>query len=134
MPRLWLFGRGVASTKRTCGFPDRTQRGTFNQRTQLIRRTENENDTCRFRTLAPGQRQRRAFCEVYNSRFRSGPCVGLVWFSARLSEALVMWEKKAQFGDCGNGRACDPRPVISAAEDKWDLRQGGSALPHGTKD
>jgi 2-oxoglutarate dehydrogenase E1 component len=104
-----------------------SQRGTFNQRHDVLIDTETEHN---YLTLSHLSRQ-QAFCEIYNSPLSEAACIGFEYgFSRDYPEALVLWE--AQFGDFANGGQVILDQFLSASEDKWGLPTGlVLLLPHG---
>jgi 2-oxoglutarate dehydrogenase E1 component len=104
-----------------------SQRGTFNQRHDILFDVENEKVHVPLRHVAPNQ----ARFEIYNSMLSEAAVLGFEYgFSRDFPEALVLWE--AQFGDFANGAQIIIDQFITAGEDKWQLLSGiVLLLPHG---
>jgi 2-oxoglutarate dehydrogenase E1 component len=104
-----------------------SQRGTFNQRHDVLVDTSNEELAIPLTQLRTGQ----ASFEIYSSPLSEAAVLGFEYgYSRDFPEALVLWE--AQFGDFANGAQIIIDQFISSAEDKWGLLSGiVLLLPHG---
>ncbi|HWR15556.1 MAG TPA: 2-oxoglutarate dehydrogenase E1 component [Terriglobales bacterium] len=104
-----------------------TQRGTFNQRHDVLVDVNDEREYFPLQHLAPDQ----AKFEIYNSTLSEAAVLGFEYgYSRDYPEAFVGWE--AQFGDFANGAQIIIDQFVVAGEDKWGLLSGlVMLLPHG---
>jgi 2-oxoglutarate dehydrogenase E1 component len=104
-----------------------TQRGTFNQRHDVLIDITNESEYYPLQHLSPDQ----AKFEVYNSTLSEAAVLGFEYgYSRDYPEAFIGWE--AQFGDFANGAQIIIDQFVMAGEDKWGLLSGlVMLLPHG---
>jgi 2-oxoglutarate dehydrogenase E1 component len=104
-----------------------TQRGTFNQRHDVLVDITNEKEYFPLQHVSPDQ----AKFEIYNSTLSEAGVLGFEYgYSRDFPEAFVAWE--AQFGDFANGAQIIIDQFVVAGEDKWGLLSGlVMLLPHG---
>jgi len=103
------------------------ERGTFSHRHAILKIEQSEEEYIPLRTVEknPGD------FTIYNSPLSEYGVLGFEYgYAMAAPETLTIWE--AQFGDFGNGAQIIMDQFISAAEDKWKLRNGlVMLLPHG---
>jgi 2-oxoglutarate dehydrogenase E1 component len=104
-----------------------TQRGTFNQRHDVLVDVNNEREYFPLQHITPDQGK----FEIYNSTLSEAGVLGFEYgYSRDFPEAFVAWE--AQFGDFANGAQIVIDQFVVAGEDKWGLLSGlVMLLPHG---
>jgi 2-oxoglutarate dehydrogenase E1 component len=104
-----------------------TQRGTFNQRHDVLMDVNTESEYYPLQHLSPDQGK----FEVYNSTLSEAAVLGFEYgYSRDFPEAFIGWE--AQFGDFANGAQIIIDQFVMAGEDKWGLLSGlVMLLPHG---
>jgi 2-oxoglutarate dehydrogenase E1 component len=104
-----------------------TQRGTFNQRHDVLVDVNTEREYFPLQHVSSDQ----AKFEIYNSTLSEAGVLGFEYgYSRDFPEAFVGWE--AQFGDFANGGQIVIDQFVVAGEDKWGLLSGlVMLLPHG---
>ena len=104
------------------------ERGTFSHRHAILKSEESEEEVVLLDNI---ESEARGTFKVYNSLLSEYGVLGFDYGYAMASpKTLTIWE--AQFGDFSNGAQIVIDQYISAAEDKWKLKNGIVLfLPHG---
>jgi len=129
----WAMGETLAyATLVSEGFRVRisgqdVERGTFSHRHAILKIDHSEEEYIPLRTVE----KNIGDFTIYNSLLSEYGVLGFEYGYAMASpNTLTIWE--AQFGDFGNGAQIIMDQFLSAAEDKWKLRNGlVMLLPHG---
>ena len=103
------------------------ERGTFSHRHAMLRVEDSEEEYVPLKTI---EKKKGAF-SIYNSSLSEYGVLGFEYgYAMAAPDTLTIWE--AQFGDFSNGAQIIMDQFISAAEDKWKVRNGlVMLLPHG---
>jgi len=103
------------------------ERGTFSHRHAIVRVEDSEEEYIPLRSI---EKNAHDF-SIYNSFLSEYGVLGFEYgYAMAAPDTLTIWE--AQFGDFGNGAQIIIDQFISAAEDKWKVRNGlVMLLPHG---
>jgi 2-oxoglutarate dehydrogenase E1 component len=103
------------------------ERGTFSHRHAMVRVEDSEEEYMPLRSV---EKNHHDFT-IYNSSLSEYGVLGFEYgYALAAPETLTIWE--AQFGDFANGAQIILDQFISAAEDKWKVKNGlVMLLPHG---
>jgi 2-oxoglutarate dehydrogenase E1 component len=103
------------------------ERGTFSHRHAMLRLEDSEEEYSPLKTITKNPRD----FTIYNSLLSEYGVLGFEYgYAMAAPDTLTIWE--AQFGDFSNGAQIITDQFLSAAEDKWKVRNGlVLLLPHG---
>jgi len=103
------------------------ERGTFSHRHAMLRVEDSEEEYVPLKTVEA----KKGSFSIYNSLLSEYGVLGFEYgYAMAAPDTLTIWE--AQFGDFSNGAQIIMDQFISAAEDKWKVRNGlVMLLPHG---
>ncbi|HAW50713.1 MAG TPA: 2-oxoglutarate dehydrogenase E1 component, partial [Flavobacteriales bacterium] len=103
------------------------ERGTFSHRHAMLRVEDSEEEYVPLKSVE----KNKGDFSIYNSLLSEYGVLGFEYgYAMAAPDTLTIWE--AQFGDFSNGAQIIIDQFISAAEDKWKVRNGlVMLLPHG---